>query len=740
MPQGRFCGLPVSAVRIGVGLGAAEFIPTEARITMNRKLEHSQTPRLRDRPEQKGGARADSQCFAWRDPLVWLGAGGLVALVLVVYWPTLNNGYIWDDETYVEHNVNLQSASGLYNIWFKIGAVPQYYPLVHTTFWIENHLWGLAPRGYHFVNLTLHALSAILLWRLLLRLRVPGAWLAAAIFAVHPVQVETVAWITERKNVLSCLLGLGAIWSYLKFSPPEMPDAQRAADVPATGNWWYYGLSLALFVLGLLSKTVICSVPAVLLVIYWWKQGRLNLRETLRLAPFFLIGLLLAALTVWMERTRVLAVGAEWDYSPIQRILLAGRDLWFYAGKLAWPHPLIFFYPRWEIRAADGWQYLYPAAALLVFAGLWAFRKRIGRGPLAAALIFAGVLVPALGFFNVYPFRFSFVADHFQYHASLALIALAAAGITLLCARLKWRGALPLVAIVVIGSLAATAQHRTGVYHNLKTLYEDTIAQNPDCWIAHHNLGSYYEDRGGYAEAIEHYREAIRLDPKQGRLRISLAAPLLITNQLKEADAQLTQALAGEINEIDRSDAWLYLGNVRTAERRFSEAFAAYEQAISARPDNDVVLYFHGTALAASGDTDGAIEKLRAAIQRNPNYAEAQNRLGQFLTIAGRRGEAIQAFEEAVRLAPNRPSFRVDLGNSLFNAHNAALAEQQIRAAIQLDPRNAESYNTLGAILGSQNDLPGAIIQFQMALRINPGYVEANKNLQRALEAQRRSP
>jgi tetratricopeptide (TPR) repeat protein len=707
---------------------------------MNRKLDRSQAPRQRDRPGQKGGARTGPQIAPWRNPLMWLGAGGLVALVLVVYWPTLRNGYIWDDETYVEHNVNLQSASGLYAIWFKIGAVPQYYPLVHTTFWIENHLWGIAPRGYHFVNLSLHAASAILLWRLLLRLRVPGAWLAAAIFAVHPVQVETVAWITERKNVLSCLLGLGAIWSYLKFSPPEATDAQRAGDGPATGGWWYYGLALALYVLGLLSKTVVCSVPAVLLVIYWWKRGRLSARETVRLAPFFVIGLSLAALTVWMERTRVLAVGAEWDYTPMQRILLAGRDLWFYAEKLAWPHPLMFFYPRWEIRADDAWQYLYLAAALIVFAGLWAFRARIGRGPLAAALIFAGVLVPALGFFNVYPFRFSFVADHFQYHASIALIALAAAGITLVCARLKWRGALPLVAIVIIGSLAVVAQQRTRVYHDLKTLYEDTIAQNPACWIAHHNLGSYLEDQGKYPEAIEHYREAARLDPDQSRLKISLAVPLFVTNQLDEAEAQLNQALASEINDIDRSDAWLYLGNIRTARRQYPEAFAAYEQAITARPENDVALYFHGVALGANGDTEGAIEKLLAAIRLNPNYSDAHHKLGQFLSLAGRRGEAIREFEEAVRLAPTRAVFRIDLGNALFNAHNVKLAEEQIRTAIQLDPQNAESYNTLGAILGSQNDLRGAIVQFQMALRMKPGYVEASNNLQRALEAQRRSP
>ena len=285
----------------------------------------------------------------WFPPKTVLAALGLLALVAAVYWPTLDNGFIWDDETYLENNVSLRSATGLYNIWFKLGAVPQYYPLVHTTFWIENHLWGLDPRGYHVVNLLLHAAAAVLVWRVLRVLELPGAWLAAAIFAVHPVHVETVAWVTERKNVLSCCLALGSIWSYLQFSPPRPDESRPDARVGTSHQWWFYSLSLVLYVLALFSKTVACSVPAVLLVVYWWKRGRFDWREAARLAPFFVVGLALASLTVWMEKVRVLAVGDEWNFSPADRLLIAGRALWFYAGKLVWPWPLIFFYPRWTI-------------------------------------------------------------------------------------------------------------------------------------------------------------------------------------------------------------------------------------------------------------------------------------------------------------------------------------------------------------------------------------------------------
>ena len=406
----------------------------------------------------------------------WLWGGGLVLLVAVVYWPTLGNRFIWDDDSYVETNAALRSVQGLHDMWLKWGAIPQYYPLVHTTFWIEYHLWGLAPAGYHAVNMMLHAVAVVLLWRVLLRLNVPGAWLAAAIYAVHPVCVETVAWVTERKNVLSCALALGSILAYLRYRPPE---GSSADEMPKEG--WDYAISLGLFIAALLSKTVTATTPAVLAVIYWWKRGRLTRRDLTDLAPFVAFGLALGGVTVWLEKTQVGAEGAEWAYSLVDRSLIAGRVLWFYAGKLAWPYPIIFFYPRWEIDARAPWQYLFPAAAVAVIVALWLVRRRIGRGPLAAALIFAGVLAPALGFFNVYPFRYSFVADHFQYHACIALVALSSAAATLaarpFAVRVPWLP--PVAAVAVLAPLVVLAHAKTYAYQDLFTLYNDVLTLNP---------------------------------------------------------------------------------------------------------------------------------------------------------------------------------------------------------------------------------------------------------------------
>ncbi len=372
-----------------------------------------------------------------------------------------------------------------------------------------------------------------------------GAWLAAAIFAVHPVHVESVAWVTERKNVLSLLLALGSLRAYLAFSPPERSCTDRLIS-DSLGGWGYYALALLLYVGALFSKTVTASVPAVLLVIYWWKQGRIPWREALRLAPFFAIGLSLAGLTAWMEKNIVGASGQAWDLTPLDRMLIAGRALWFYAAKLVWPHPLVFFYPRWTVDSSAHWQYWFPLTAIVVVIVLYWLRHRLGRGPLAAVLIFAGVLVPALGFFDVYPFMFSFVADHFQYHASIGLIALAAAAFTLLAKR--WTGPTSwlssVFAAAALIALAVTARFQTAVYQDAQSLWERTVALNPDSWAAQFNLGCLLNERGKYPQAIECFQASLKVhpNPMAGTVHLSWGLSLARLRNYDQAMEQYREA------------------------------------------------------------------------------------------------------------------------------------------------------------------------------------------------------
>jgi protein O-mannosyl-transferase len=344
-----------------------------------------------------------------------------VALVLILlmtcaaYWPALSGGFLWDDDAHVP-KLELQSTEGLHRIWFEFRTTPQYYPLLYTSFWVQHRLWGDNPTGYHIVNLLLHLGVVLSSYVLLRKLNVPGALLAAAIFAIHPVNVESVAWISEQKNTLSFLLCLGALIAYLNF------DSKR--------EWFPYALSFALFLCSLLSKTVTATLPAVILVLFWWKRGTLSWRrDVLPLIPFFALGIGFGLLSAYAEHQWTGANGESYDLSWLQRGLLAGRVICFYVGKLVWPVHLVFSYPRWTIDPSNWAHWIYPAAVVLLFLGLWAIRQR-SRAPLAAFLLYAGTLFPALGFLNVFPFVYSYVADHFQYQPSLSLISLGAAGIT----------------------------------------------------------------------------------------------------------------------------------------------------------------------------------------------------------------------------------------------------------------------------------------------------------------------
>ena len=399
----------------------------------------------------------------------------MFALLFFAYSTAISGGFIWDDDDYVTENQTLRSMDGLRAIWLDPSATPQYYPLVHTTFWAEYQAWELWAPGYHIVNVLIHGLNALLLWRLLHRLQVPAAALVALVFAVHPVHVESVAWITERKNVLSGLFYLSAALCFLRYW-----DFTREQGSDETRRWRWFVAMHACFLCALLSKTVAATLPAALLVLVWWKRGGIRVRHVVELLPMFALGIGLGLLTVWLEKHQVGASGIDWELSFVDRCLIAGRAIAFYATKLVWPAELIFNYHRWEIDSSLAWQYAFPAIVIAVMIVLWALRNRIGRGPLAAVLFFAGTLFPALGFFDVYPMRFSFVADHFQYLASIGVITLIIASASLLFARLEqaWMG--KLLAGCVVTLLVMQTFRQGMIYKDLEVLWRDTLDKKPD--------------------------------------------------------------------------------------------------------------------------------------------------------------------------------------------------------------------------------------------------------------------
>ncbi len=577
----------------------------------------------------------------------WLPAVGLVALTLIAYLPVRSAGWVWDDDAYVTANATLRSLDGLRRIWFEPGAVPQYYPMTFSTLWLEYRLWGLQPLGFHLTNVVLHAGAAVLVWRVLLQLAVPGALLAAALFAVHPVHVESVAWVTERKNVLSGVFYLGAMLAYLRAMVP-------AGSAPPAR--WGYPVALALFTAALLSKTVTCTLPVVLLVVVWWKRGRLTVRDVWPLLPFVALGVAGGLTTAWLERTHVGARGGYWAFSFPDRCLIAGRALWFYLGKLAWPSPLVFIYPRWRIDAAAWWQYLFPLGALAVLALLLATRRRLGDGALVAGVVFAVTLAPALGFVDVYPMRYSFVADHFQYLASVAPLALVAA----LAAR---GGRAGLVAGGVAAALCGALTWRQAhAYRDAETLWRDTLAKNPNAAMARVNLGHLLQQSGRVDEAMTQLAAALALEPDEWDVHSNLANALAFQGRLDEAVVRYQEAIRLAPGQ------WLpynNLGNALAALGRYPEARAAYEGALRLRPGYAEANANLGNVLVLEGRQAEALPYYEAALRADPGFADGHNNLGALLLDLGRRDDAEAHFRAALRVAPNHERARAGLARAL---------------------------------------------------------------------------
>jgi len=525
----------------------------------------------------------------------------ILAATLVAYLPALNGTFLWDDDRHVTR-AGLQSLEGLREIWFQLGATQQYYPLLHSAFWFEHALWGDAVAGYHLINVLMHVTAALLVVLIARRLSLAGAWLAGFLFALHPVCVEAVAWISEQKSTLSGAFYLGSLLAYLSFA-----ETRRRSR---------YLLALGLFILALLTKTVTATLPAVLLVIFWWKRGRLEWRRDVRpLLAWFPIGAAAGLFTAWVERRFVGAEGADYTLNLAQRVLLAGRAIWFYAAKIAWPANLIFTYPRWNLNPGEWWQWLFPAGVVAVAIGLLLLARRF-RGPLAGFLIFAGTLVPVLGFLNVYPFRYSWVADHFQYLAMLGLIVPATA--CFMSLPIPRKDAIAVVLLVVLGGLTWL---QCGMYRNAETLYRTTLERNPDAYMAHNNYGNFLLGQGRAQDAIAEFKAALRIEPNNS-----------------EAHDNLGNALA-------------------QAPDRLPEAIAEYQAALRISPNDPEVHNNLGSALMnVPGRAADGIAEFQTAVRLRPWYVEAHVNLGNaLLELPGHRAEAALEFETALQLQPGYP-------------------------------------------------------------------------------------
>ncbi len=597
----------------------------------------------------------------------WKGAAAIFVVTAAVYAPAMRAGFIWDDDLLLTDNRNITRPGGLGKLWFSTEPT-DYYPITWTTLWVEWRLWGMNAAGYHVTNVLMHAAGAVLLWMVLGRLRIPGAWLAAMIFAVHPVNVESVAWVSERKNTLSLVFYMLTVLFYLRYDEEQRPRL--------------YGLSLGMFACALLSKASVVMLPAVLLGCVWWRRGELDRGDLARAVPFFSLAAVMGAVTVWFQYARAMAGEPSRTEGFLTQLATAGWAVWFYAYKALLPLGLCTIYPRWSVDGSSPVSFV-PAMLLAgAFVLAAAHRRGWGRPVLFALGYFVVSLFPVLGFFDMYPLKFTLVADRWQYLAVIGPVALATGAGTVLLrdAGAAWRRAAAGAAVCLLGALA---WNQTGAYRDRETLWRANLERCPDCWMSRYNLGLALDEQGRDAEAQAEYARALELKPDLADAMAGVGHVMYRGGDTDGAIACFRRAL-----EMDRRTVVAHncLGLALVRKGRAEEALGHYREAIRLKPGFAEGYNNLGVALCGLGRIDEAIGCYARAVEERPDFGRAHYNLGLAHGHRGRWDEARECLAEAVRLAPDFPEAHYDLANVCSRTGRIGEAADQYRAALRLKP------------------------------------------------------
>ena len=566
-------------------------------------------------------------------PATWLPAWfsrdwfwGLILFLAVIltYTPVWWAGYIWDDALYITANPNIVGLLGLKEIWTTSAA--DISPLTFTTFWAEHALWGLAPLPYHLVNVFLHGTCAILLWRVLRSLQVPGAWLGAALWALHPVEVESVAWITETKNTESGLFFLLSILFFVRWLKARGLDEQ-------TGGGWNYALTLVFAALAMASKSSTVILPLVLCLCAWWLEGRWHWRNLASTIPAFLLSIVASTLSIWTQKLHLaIATDSQWVRIWPERLAIAGDAVWFYLGKLLWPYPLITIYPRWQIDSGQWVSYLPLLAIIVVWFILWHKHEAWARSWFFVFSYFLTAVLPILGLVDNPIFRYSFVFDHFQYLAGMGPLALVGAGMVkyaklLIPKKPDLQIVLGTGILLILGLLS---WQRTRVFENEETLWTDELAKNPNCWSAYNDLGTVFLRKGQVDQAMILHQKALEINPTYAEAHLNLGLDLAHQGQIDQAMAQFQKALEINPNYAEAHDC---LGNGYLIQKQTAEAIVHYQKALEINPNYARAHYNLGNALMQKGRVDEAITQLQEAVRLNPNNSDWQTNLAKAQAI-----------------------------------------------------------------------------------------------------------
>ena len=671
------------------------------------------------RPETKSKlapARAPAPGTAPPRFPVWLLAVLLAMVTMALYWPATRQEFvIYDDDLYVTANLHVQRGLTWENLkWaFVTPVCANWHPLTILSHMLDCQMYGLKPWGHHLTSVLLHALNTVLVF-LLLRGLTGAVWrsaVVAALFAVHPLHVESVAWVAERKDVLSTLFGLLSLLFYVRYV-----QSNRAIG--------HYLLTLFFLALGLMSKAMLVTWPFGMLLLDYWPLARLKADGFWRLVwekiPFFALVAVASVVTMVVQQqggilaaTENLPLGARGGNALISYCR--------YLGKMFWPTDLAVFYPHpgyWPVGE------VLLAGGLLVGLSVFFWWQRRYPFLLMGWLWFIGTLVPVIQLVQTGAHA---MADRYTYIPSLGLLILVVWGAYELTR--SWR--YQVMALSVVGSAAIVlcitlTRQQIGYWQDSETVFRHALAVTKNNWLAHNNLGYVLDKKGQLNEAIHRYQEAIRLKPDYAEAHYNLGTALGRKGQIDEAISQLQEAIRLKPNY---AEAHYNLGTALGRKGQIDEAISQLQEAIRLKPDLAAAHNNLGTALDGKGQIDEAISQFQEAIRLEPDNAIIHNNLGDALDRKGQIAEAISQFQEAIRLKPDYVDAHYNLGVALTAKGRFDKAIENYRQAIQVNSNNPETFFHFGMTLGQLGRTREAVAQYREALRLNPNLTEALNNL-----------
>ena len=596
-----------------------------------------------------------------------------------VYHPVFQADWLWDDDQLLTANAVVQSQGmpwyeSLGKLWLNPDGA-DYFPLSYTALWAQWPFFRMDPRtggpvqpggpvvawptGFHFTSVAFHIVGSLLLWRLFHVLKLPGAWLGALLWAVHPVCVESVAWVSELKNTLSMPLFLLSAIHFIKSEESHEGDPRAVS---------HYAFSIVMFLLAMLAKTSMVAMPVVILLYVWWKRGAVTMRDLVRAAPYFLISIVLGIITIYYQHGR--AIGQETIIVPpyvtearlpsvrgiLSRLAIAGMSILFYLKLLIWPVNLLPIYPRWEIDPPKFWQLLpWPVIAAAAW-WFWKNRTTWGRHAIFGTGFFLLMVAPVLGFITISYMRITWAADHFIYLPMIGIVGLLAAGIATWFARMRDSERSLLVSATAIALFALTWMAFTyaAVWVNEDALWTHTLTYNENAWQAHNRLGAKKfarnhvddigpPDRIQNRGAFHHFTRSTALRPDLGETHNNLGTALSAKGRVDEAIKEFAEAcrVTPHVPAIH-----VNLANALAAASRFPEAEAKYVEIIAMMEAR------HREMMEKSGRSDLPID---------PGLAAIINNYGVTLFKQEKKEAAIAAFRRALEINPNLKDARESL-------------------------------------------------------------------------------